>query len=115
MSDAKSRTVAAACVVAAIAATCASALPASAASELGVNQAKAATAEVAKQLCDQDPRCVKSTARYCDRQSDFKLICIAFTITRTGSGDRVQCRTQVVVSGKPGGTLKTSPRRTRCA
>lgn len=86
-----------------------------AAGELGVNKAKAATAKWAAEACDKDPTCVKSEARYCDRQSDFKLICVAFTIKRTESGDRVQCRTQVVVTGKPGETLKTNPRKTHCS
>ena len=75
---------------------------AGAASELGVNKAKAATAKWAAQDCSQNPDCVKSDARYCDRQSDFKLVCVAFTIERRGT-ERVQCRTQVVVTGKPDG------------
>jgi hypothetical protein len=95
-----------------LAASIAAAIPASAGA-LGLNRAKAATARVAARLCDNDPNCVKSAARYCDRQSESKLVCVAFTITRRGT-DRVQCRTQVVVTGRPDGTIQTNPRKTRC-
>src|SRR3954451_24100435 len=90
----------AACAAASLMLACSLVGTAGAASELGVNKAKAATAKWAAEACRSNPDCVKSDARYCDRQSDFKLVCVAFTIERRDT-DRVQCRTQVVVTGKP--------------
>jgi hypothetical protein len=86
-----------------------------AADQLGLNKAKSATARYAAQKCEKDPDCVKSDARYCDRQNDWKLICDAFMIRRVDT-DRVQCRQQVVVSASPGSpsALKLNPRALRC-
>ncbi len=90
------------------------ALAPAASAELGLNKAKAATASYAAQRCDKDPECMKSDARYCDRQSDMKLICDAFMIYRRGV-ERVQCRQQVVVSQSPGSSqLNLNPRKLRC-
>ncbi|MDQ3758556.1 MAG: hypothetical protein M3331_01230 [Actinomycetota bacterium] len=89
--------------------------PGASAHELSLDRAKARTLLVSEGLCSQREGCVKYEARYCDRASNHKLACIASMVVRQDDGERVVCRTRVVVTlPSDGRKLNTELGTTRC-